>query len=82
MKHKKMTNINQQNKDKSVQSTKLNDIECWQINLHRCKAASYNVCEILKNISSGLVLIQETWTYGSSIKEKLRGWNLFQGNKK
>jgi len=71
-----MTNINQQNKDKSVQSTKLNDIECWQINLHKYKAASYNMCEVLKSISSGLVLIQKSWTFGSSIKRKLREWNL------
>ena len=26
---------------------KTNGIECWQINLHRCKAASYNICEVI-----------------------------------
>ena len=30
------------------------NLECWQINLHRCKAASNNICEVTKNVRSGL----------------------------
>ena len=26
----------------------LHNLECWQINLHRCKTASYNMCEVIK----------------------------------
>ena len=66
----------------SSNQTKPNGFECWQINLHRSKAASYKLCEVTKNIRSGIVLIQEPWTYGGAIRSKLRGWKLFQGNKK
>ena len=54
-------------------------LECWQINLHRCKAASYNLDEVTKKVSSGLIIVQETWTYRSKIRGKPRGWNLFEG---
>ena len=57
----------------------LHNLECWQINLHRCKTASYNMCEVTKSVRSGLVLAQQPWTYATKIKSKLRGWNLFQG---
>ena len=60
----------------------LHNLECWQINLHRCKAASYNMCEVTKNVRSGLVVAQEPWTYATKIRSKLRGWNLFQGIEK
>ena len=60
----------------------LHNLNCWQINLHRCKAASYNTCEVTKNVPSGLVLFEEPWTYVTKIRSKLRGWNLFQGIKK
>lgn len=40
------------------------------------------MCEVTKNIRSGLLLIQEPWTYENKIRSKLRGWNLFQGNEK
>ena len=60
----------------------LHNLECWQINLNRCKAASYNMCEVTKNVHSGLVLDQEPWTYATKIRSKLRGWNLFQGIEK
>ena len=43
---------------------------------------SYNMCEVTKNVRSGLVLIQEPWTYATKIRSKLRGWNLFQGIEK
>ena len=56
-----------------------NNLECWQINLHRCKAASYNMCEVTKSVRSGLMLVQEPWTYATKIRSKLRDWNLFQG---
>ena len=57
----------------------LHNLKCWQINLHRCKTASYNMCEVTKSVRSGLVLAQQPWTYATKIKSKLRGWNLFQG---
>ena len=47
--------------------------------VHRCKTASYNMCEVTKSVRSGLVLAQQPWTYATKIKSKLRGWNLFQG---
>ena len=56
----------------------LHNLKCWQINLHRCKTASYNMCEVTKSVRSGLVLAQQPWTYATKIKSKLRGWNLFQ----
>ena len=59
--------------------SKYGNLECWQINLHRCKTASYNICEARKNVRSGLVLVQEPWTYATKIRSKLQGWNLFQG---
>ena len=40
------------------------------------------MCEVTKNVRSGLVLVQELWTYGTKIRSKLRGWNLFQGIEK
>ena len=65
-----------------AQKTKLNGFERWQTNLHRSKAASYNLCEVTKNIGSGIILVQEPWTYGGAIRSKLRGWKHFQGNEK
>ena len=40
------------------------------------------MCEVTKNIRSGFLLIQEPWTYGTKIRGKPRGWNLFQSNEK
>ena len=40
------------------------------------------MCEVTKNVCSGLVLAQKPWTYATKIKRKLRGWNLFQGIEK
>ena len=40
------------------------------------------MCEITKNVRSGLVSVQEPWTYASKIRSKLRGWNLIQGIEK
>ena len=40
------------------------------------------MCEVTKNVRSGLVLAQEPWTYATKIRSKLRGWNLFQGIEK
>ena len=70
--------------NKAITAPKLSsrNLECWQINLHRCKAASYNMCEVTKSVRSGLVLAQEPWTYATKIRSKLRGWNLFQGIEK
>ena len=82
MSNRSATNASINQKQIPAQKNKSNGFECWQINLHRCKAASYNLCEVTKNIRSGIVLIQEPWTYESAIRSKLRGWKLFQGNKK
>ena len=38
----------------------LHNLECWQINLHRCKTASYNMCEVTKSVRSGLVFSSTT----------------------
>ena len=65
------------NKAITTPKLSLHNLECWQINLHRCKAASYNMCEVTKNVRSGLVLAQEPWTYATITTSKLRGWNLF-----
>ena len=37
------------------------------------------MCEVTKSVRSGLMLVQEPWTYATKIRSKLRGWNLFQG---
>ena len=70
------------NKAKMTPKLFLHNLECWQINLLRCKAANYSVCEVTKYIHSGLVLAQKPWTYATKIRSKLRGWNLFQGIEK
>ena len=69
------------NKAITAPKLSLHNLECWQINLHRCKATSYNMCEVTKNVRSGLVLAQEPRTYATKIRSKLRGWNLFQSIK-
>ena len=33
----------------------LHNLECWQINQHRCKTSSYNMCEVTKSVRYGLV---------------------------
>ena len=71
--------LDKPNKAITAPKLSLHNLECWQINLHRCKAASYNMCEVTKNVRSGLVLVQEPWTYAPKIRSKLRGWYLFQG---
>ena len=70
------------NKAITTPKLSLHNLECWQINLHRCKAASYNMCEVTKNVRSGLVLAQKPWTYATIIRSKLRDWNLFPGIEK
>ena len=40
------------------------------------------MCEVTKNVLSGLVLAEEPWTYATIIRSKLRDWNLFQGIEK
>ena len=76
------TDIYPRQKQIPAHNTKSFGLECWQIHLHRSRAASYNSCEVTKNISSGIILVQEPWTYGGSIRSKLRGWKLSQGNTK
>ena len=74
--------LDKSNKIITAPKLSLHNLEFWQINLLRCKAASYNMCEVTKNVRSGLVLVQEPWTYAPKIRSKLRGWNLFQGIEK
>ena len=40
------------------------------------------MCEVAKNVRSGLVLTQEPWAYATKIRSQLQGWNLFEGIKK
>ena len=82
MSNRSATNALGNQKQIPARKTKSNGFECWQINLHRSKAASYILCEVTKNIRSGIVLILEPWTYGGATRSKLREWKLFQGNKK
>ena len=48
--------LDKSNKAITAPKLSLHNLECWQINLHRCKAASYNMCEVTKSVRSGLVL--------------------------
>ena len=82
MSNRSATNPSINQKQTPARKTKSNGFECWQINLHRSKAASYNLREVTKKIRSSTVLFQEPWTDGGAIRSKLRGWKLFQGNKK
>ena len=82
MNNRLTTDIYPRQKQIPAHNIKSFDLECWQINLCRSRAASYNLCEVTKNISSGIILIQEPWTYGGSIRSKLRGWKLLLGNTK
>ena len=77
MSYRSTTNILINQKQISAQKNKSNYFERRQINLHRCTAASYNLCEVTKNICSGIILVQEPWTCGGAIRSKLRGWKLF-----
>ena len=74
--------LDKSNKAITAPKLSLHNLESWQINLHRCKAASYNMCEVTKNVRSGLELVQEPWIYATKIRSKLPGWNLFQGIEK
>ena len=74
--------LDKSNKATTAPKLSFHNLEYWQINLHRCKAASYNMCEVTKNKRSGSMLAQEPWTYATKIRSKLRGWNLFQGIQK
>ena len=82
MNNRLTTDIYPRQKQIPAHNAKSFGLECRQINLHRSRAASYNLYEVTKSTSSGLILVQEPWTNGGSIKSKLRGWKLFQGNTK
>ena len=41
------------NKAITTPKLSLHNLECWKINLHRCKAASYNMCEVPKTYVLG-----------------------------
>ena len=49
--------LDKSNKATTAPKLSFHNLECWQINLHRCKAASYNMCEVTKNVRLGLVLV-------------------------
>ena len=74
--------LDKSNKAATAPKLSFHNSECWQINQQKCKAASYNMCEVIKNVRLGLVLAQEPWTYDTKIRSKLVGWNLFQGIEK
>ena len=78
MSNRSTTNIVINQKQTPARKTKSNGFECWQINLHRCKAASYNLCEVTKNICSGIILIQEPWTYGAQSEVNSGDGNFFK----
>ena len=65
------------NKAITAPKLSLHNLKCWQINLHRGKAASYNMREVTKNVRSGLVLAQEPWTYVTKIRSKLEAGTFF-----
>ena len=46
MSNRSATNALSNQKQIPARKTKSNGFECWQINLHRSKAASYNLCEV------------------------------------
>ena len=73
--------IDKSNKATTTVKLYSHNLECWQIKLHRYKVASSNMCEVIKNVCSKLVLAQEAWTYATKIS-KLQAWNLFQRVKK
>ena len=70
------------NKATTTPKLSFHNLECKQINQHRCNAASYNTCEVTKCVCYGLVLAQEPLTYATKIRSKLRGRNLLQGIEK
>ena len=49
--------LDKSNKAITAPKLSLHNLECWQINLHRCEAACYNMCEVTKSVRSGLVLV-------------------------
>ena len=51
--------LDESNKATTAHKLYLQNLESWQTDLHRCKAASYNMCEVTKNVRSRLVLAQE-----------------------
>ena len=59
--------LDKSNKAITAPKLSLHNLECWQINLHRCKTASYNMCENTKRVRSGLVLAQQPWTCAAKI---------------
>ena len=63
--------LDKSNKAITAPKLSLHNSECWQINLHRYKAASYNMCEVTKSVRSGLVLAQEPCTCATKIRNKL-----------
>ena len=65
--------IDKSSKATTAPNLSCHNLECWQINLHRCKAASYNMCEVIKNVRTRLVLAQEPWTHATKIRSKLQG---------
>ena len=64
----KMKQREKSNKATTTPRLSFHDLEWWQLNVHKCKAASHTA--------------YEPWTYATKIRSKLRGWNLFQGIEK
>ena len=53
---------------KRLNKLSFHNLECWQINLHTCKATSYNISEVIKNECYWLVLAQEPWLNATKIR--------------
>ena len=45
-----------------------NKLNCCQINLQHCQAASYNLCDELDSLQTYIVLVQEPWICRGTIK--------------
>ena len=57
-------------------SEKLN---CCQINLQHCQAASYNLCNELRNLQTYIVMVQEPWICRGTIKGSPPSANRYVG---
>jgi ribonuclease HI len=56
----------------------MTELRITQINLHHCKAASYNLTRELCKDKAFVALVQEPWTLGNSIKGRITGAFLYK----
>ena len=58
-------------------------IQCWQLNLHHCQSASYNLAKELGKCSgreSNIALLQEPWHVKGQVRSLPRGMKLFSNS--